>query len=52
MSYTLTPERMKFALIESVEMLIEFEEVSFSDNRPYWSNTGDNIDGTEQVEED
>lgn len=48
---SLTIEELKFALIETTSMLMEFDEVSYYDHHksPIWSNTGDNIDGTERV---
>lgn len=44
---TLSPEQMKHIIMYSVDYCIDAEEVSFYDSskRPYWSNSGDSLDG-------
>ena len=51
---SLTIEQLKFALIETTTILMEFDEVSYYDHHksPIWSNTGDYIDGTDRVNEE
>ena len=49
----LTEEQKNKSLLELVIYAIDCEEVSFWDDTktPYWSNSGDNIDGSEIGEE-
>jgi hypothetical protein len=51
---SLTIEQLKYALLETTTILIEYEEISLRDDKqkPYWSNCGDNIDGTEDEHEE
>lgn len=46
---TLNKEQLKTIVLELTEFAIDSEEVSFYDDtiKPYWSNTGENLDGTE-----
>lgn len=46
---TLTQDQLKKIVLETVDYCIDSEEVSFYDSTkiPYWSNSGENLDGTE-----
>lgn len=50
---TLSQEQMVKTLVDCVGMLVDAEDVSFWDDTvvPYWSNSGDNLDGSESAEE-
>lgn len=50
---TLDTEKLKKILVELVDYAIDSEEVSFWDDTtiPYYSNTGDNLDGSVSVED-
>ena len=46
---TLNKEQSDNIILQLVEFAIDAQEVGFynDDEKPYWSNTGDNLDGTE-----
>ena len=51
---TLNPEQMKKVILELTDFAIDAEEVSFwtDTTAPYWSNSGENLDGTDRKSED
>lgn len=51
---TLTHDQLKKIVLETVDYCIDSEEVSFynSTKVPYWSNSGENLDGTESDTDD
>jgi|GEM_PF-5489103 len=51
---TLDVIQMSRILLDLTEYAIDSEEVSFWDNniKPYWSHSGDNLDGTDRESDD
>lgn len=49
---TLDREQLRSALFDCVDRLIDTEEVGFYEGAksPYWDNSGDRLDGLENVE--
>jgi hypothetical protein len=49
---TLDREQLRSALFDCIGRLIDIEEVSFHEmsKSPYWSGSGDRLDGSEDIE--